>query len=50
MRHDRVGPRLHLLRQSVGTDSERQTLFDGVPFDPAEPEKYVKAFAVNTMA
>src|SRR5437762_505352 len=31
-------------------DMKKETLFDGVPFDPAEPEKYVKAFAVNTMA
>src|SRR5439155_8244538 len=29
-------------------DMKKETLFDGVPFDPAEPEKYVKAFAVNT--
>jgi len=30
-------------------DMKKETLFDGVPFDPAEPEKYVKAFAVHTM-
>jgi hypothetical protein len=31
-------------------DMKKETLFDGVPFDPAEPEKYVKAFTVHTMA
>ena len=24
-----------------------ETFFDGVAFDPAEPEKYAKSFAVN---
>jgi nitrate/nitrite transport system substrate-binding protein len=31
-------------------DMKKETLFDGVPFDPAEPEKYAKSFAVHTMA
>ena len=31
-------------------DMKKEALFDGVPFDPAEPEKYAKAFAVHTMA
>jgi len=31
-------------------DMKKETLFDGVAFDPAEPEKYAKSFAVHTMA
>ena len=31
-------------------DMRRETLFDGVTFDPAEPEKYAKGFAVHSMA
>src|SRR5437870_6127036 len=30
-------------------DMKKETLFDGVTFDPADPEKYVKSFAVHTM-
>ena len=30
-------------------DMKKETLFDGVTFDPAEPEKYAKSFAVHTM-
>jgi len=31
-------------------DTKKETLFDGVTFDPADPEKYAKSFAVHTMA
>jgi nitrate/nitrite transport system substrate-binding protein len=31
-------------------DVKKETFFDGVVFDPAEPEKYAKSFAVHTMA
>jgi nitrate/nitrite transport system substrate-binding protein len=31
-------------------DMKKETLFDGVTFDPAEPEKYAKSFAVHSMA
>ena len=31
-------------------DMKKETLFDGVAFDPAEPEKYAKSFAVHSMA
>ncbi|MBI1962869.1 MAG: ABC transporter substrate-binding protein [Candidatus Rokubacteria bacterium] len=31
-------------------DMKKETLFDGVTFDPAEPEKYARGFAVNSMA
>jgi nitrate/nitrite transport system substrate-binding protein len=31
-------------------DMKKETLFDGVVFDPAEPEKYAKSFAVHSMA
>ena len=31
-------------------DMKKETLFDGVAFDPAEPEKYAKGFAVHSMA
>ncbi|MBI2207524.1 MAG: ABC transporter substrate-binding protein [Candidatus Rokubacteria bacterium] len=31
-------------------DTKKETLFDGVVFDPADPEKYAKSFAVHTMA
>jgi nitrate/nitrite transport system substrate-binding protein len=31
-------------------DMRKETLFDGVTFDPAEPEKYAKGFAVHSMA
>ena len=30
--------------------SKPETLFDGVAFDPAEPEQYAKSFAVNSLA
>jgi len=30
-------------------DSQKETFFDGGVFDPADPEKYVKSFAVHTM-
>jgi hypothetical protein len=29
---------------------KRETLWDGVVFDPAEPEKYARGFSVNSMA
>jgi nitrate/nitrite transport system substrate-binding protein len=31
-------------------DMKKETLFDGVTFDPAEPETYAKGFPVHTMA
>jgi nitrate/nitrite transport system substrate-binding protein len=31
-------------------DVKKETLFDGITFDPADPEKYAKSFAVHTMA
>jgi nitrate/nitrite transport system substrate-binding protein len=31
-------------------DSQKETFFDGGVFDPADPEKYAKSFAVHTMA
>ena len=31
-------------------DMKKETLFDGVAFDPAKPEEYAKGFAVNSMA
>jgi nitrate/nitrite transport system substrate-binding protein len=31
-------------------DMKKETFFDGVVFDPAEPEKYAKSFPVHTMA
>jgi len=31
-------------------DMKKETLFDGVAFDPADPEKYAKGFAVHSMA
>jgi nitrate/nitrite transport system substrate-binding protein len=31
-------------------DMRKETLFDGIPFDPAEPEKYARGFAVHSMA
>src|SRR5215467_4343664 len=31
-------------------DMKKETLFDGVVFDPADPEKYAKSFAVHSMA
>jgi nitrate/nitrite transport system substrate-binding protein len=31
-------------------DMKKETLFDGVTFDPAKPEEYAKAFSINSMA
>jgi nitrate/nitrite transport system substrate-binding protein len=31
-------------------DMKKETLFDGAVFDPADPEKYAKSFAVHSMA
>jgi len=31
-------------------DMKKETLFDGVTFDPADPEKYARSFAVHSMA
>lgn len=30
-------------------DMRKETLFDGVTFDPADPEKYAKSFAIHSM-
>jgi nitrate/nitrite transport system substrate-binding protein len=32
-----------------GPNSEPETLFDGIQFDPAKPEEYAKRFAVNNL-
>jgi nitrate/nitrite transport system substrate-binding protein len=32
-----------------GRDDRPETLFDGIPFDPAQPEAYAKAFAVKNL-
>ena len=32
-----------------GEDLKPETLFDGVTFDPAEPERYARGFAVNNL-
>lgn len=32
------------------TDMQKETLFDGVEFDPARPEEYARAFAVHNIA
>jgi len=29
---------------------KKESFFDGGTFDPAEPEKYVKSFAIHTMS
>jgi nitrate/nitrite transport system substrate-binding protein len=31
-------------------DAKKETFWDGVTFDPADPEKYAKSFAVHSMA
>jgi hypothetical protein len=31
-------------------DVKPETLFDGVAFDPSDPERYAKAFAVTSIA
>ncbi|MBI1816557.1 MAG: ABC transporter substrate-binding protein [Deltaproteobacteria bacterium] len=33
--------------ETPAEDVKQETLFDGVVFDPADPEKYAKSFAVN---
>jgi nitrate/nitrite transport system substrate-binding protein len=33
-----------------GPSDAAETLFDGVTFDPADPEKYAKSFAIHSMA
>jgi nitrate/nitrite transport system substrate-binding protein len=30
-------------------DMKKETLFDGVTFDPAKPEEYAKSFPINSM-
>jgi nitrate/nitrite transport system substrate-binding protein len=35
--------------QHGGANNEPETLFDGVAFDPKEPEKYATAFAVHNL-
>jgi nitrate/nitrite transport system substrate-binding protein len=30
-------------------DTKHETLFDGVPFDPSEPERYAQGFSVHSM-
>ena len=32
-----------------GLNNDPETLFDGIPFNPAEPEKYAKSFAVHSL-
>jgi len=41
--------------KEVGTaapaeDLKKEVFFDGVEFDPGDPEKYAKSFAVNSLA
>ena len=31
-------------------DMKKETFFDGIEFDPAKPEEYVKKFSINNMA
>jgi len=31
-------------------DMRKETLFDGVPFDPADPERYARSFPIHSMA
>jgi nitrate/nitrite transport system substrate-binding protein len=31
------------------SDTKPETLFDGIAFDPAEPERYARGFAVNNL-
>ena len=31
-------------------DMKKETFWDGVTFDPADPEKYARSFAVHSMA
>jgi nitrate/nitrite transport system substrate-binding protein len=31
-------------------NTRKETLFDGTPFDPADPERYARSFAVHSMA
>ncbi|MCI0620892.1 MAG: ABC transporter substrate-binding protein [Acidobacteria bacterium] len=35
---------------SKGQDMQKEKFFDGVVFDPADPEKYARSFAVNSLA
>lgn len=35
--------------EAPAEDTKVETLFDGVTFDPADPEKYAKGFAVNNI-
>ena len=35
--------------QHGGRNAEPETLFDGMTFDPADPEKYATSFAVNSL-
>ena len=30
-------------------DMKKETLFDGIEFDPAKPEEYAKKFTVNNI-
>jgi len=36
--------------ETAREDMKKETLFDGVTFDPADPEKYAKSFAIHSMA
>jgi hypothetical protein len=33
-----------------GEDMKKETLFDGVEFHPAQPEQYVRMFAVHNLS
>jgi nitrate/nitrite transport system substrate-binding protein len=35
--------------QAPAADTKSETLFDGMTFDPAEPERYARGFAVNNL-
>jgi nitrate/nitrite transport system substrate-binding protein len=35
--------------QHGGPNSDPETLFDGVKFDPTKPDEYAKSFTVNNL-
>jgi nitrate/nitrite transport system substrate-binding protein len=36
--------------EAPNADMKKETLFDGVEFDPAQPEQYVRMFAVHNLS
>jgi nitrate/nitrite transport system substrate-binding protein len=50
MRFDIYAEALKELGVDAGAPSETpETLFDGITFDPKEPEKYATSFAIHNM-